>query len=96
MNEQAITIMGILPLFSRLPSRYSDSLSVTNITDRQVSHPFDRSLYLYHKSNQKGPRQWLVGIKSKLNPIILGKKANRNRIFVVPILVIVVGGNFVP
>jgi hypothetical protein len=87
--------MGILPLFSSLPSRHSDSLSITTTLERQTSHPCDSSLDPGHKSDQKGPRLWLVRFESKFNPMIVGKKkANRNRILVVAILVIVVGGSF--
>ncbi|KAJ5757554.1 altered inheritance of mitochondria protein 6 [Penicillium nucicola] len=88
--------MGVLPLFSRLPSRHSDSLSVTSIPGRQPSTPCDISTYSFYDSEQKGTIRWLVSFKSKLNPIIVGKKkANRNRILVVAFTVIVVIGIFV-
>jgi hypothetical protein len=85
--------MVVFLLFSRLPSRHSDSLSATTLTDRQLSDLFNKSIHPYYNPDQNGPRRWLVSFKSKLNPTIVGeKKATRNRLLVVILLVIIVGG----
>ncbi|KAF4151657.1 hypothetical protein CNMCM6069_003280 [Aspergillus lentulus] len=86
-------MMTGLPLFSRLSSRRSDSLSDTTLTERRLSDLSNKSLHTYNESNQKAPRRWVTSFKSKLDHTIVGKKkARRNRVSVVVALIIALGG----
>jgi hypothetical protein len=85
--------MALLPLFSPLPPRHSDSISDTTLSDRQLFDLSNKSIHSCYNSDQKGPRRWLVSFKSKLNPKIVGKKkATRNRLLVSLLVIIIVGG----
>lgn len=86
--------MVVLPLFSPLPPRHSDSLSDTTLADRQLSDLSNKTVYPCYNPDQTGPRRWVVSFKSKLNPKIVGKKkATRNRILLsLLLLLIIVGG----
>jgi hypothetical protein len=85
--------MAVLPYFSPLPPRHSDSLSDTTLADRQLSGLSNKDIHPCYRNDQKGPRQWLVSFKSKLNPRIVGKKkATRNRLLLSLLLIIIVGG----
>ncbi|KAF7176519.1 hypothetical protein CNMCM7691_002837 [Aspergillus felis] len=85
--------MAVLPLFSRLSSRRSDSLSDTSLTERPLSDLSSKSLHTYHEPDQRAPRRWAVRFKSRLDPRIVGKKkARRNRVLVVVALIFALGG----
>ncbi|RHZ45937.1 phosphatidylinositol-specific phospholipase C/glycerophosphodiester phosphodiesterase family protein [Aspergillus thermomutatus] len=80
-------------LFSGLSSRRSDSSSDTTPTERRLSDLSNKSLHTYHEPNQKAPRRWVTSFKSSLNPTIVGKKkARRNRVLVVVLILLALGG----
>ncbi|GIK02941.1 altered inheritance of mitochondria protein 6 [Aspergillus viridinutans] len=85
--------MAALPLFSRLSSRRSDSLSDTTPTERRLSDLSNKSLHTCYEPDQKAPGRWVTSFKSSLNPTIVGKKkARRNRVLVLIVLILALAG----
>jgi hypothetical protein len=79
-------------LFSGLSSR-SDSSGDTTPTERRPLDLSNKPLQTYYEPNQKAPRRWITSFKSSLNPTIVGKKkARRNRVLVVVLLLVALGG----
>ncbi|RHZ70729.1 hypothetical protein CDV55_107215 [Aspergillus turcosus] len=80
-------------LFSGLSSRRSDSLSDTALSEQRLSGLSNESLHTCYEPNQKAPRRWVTSFKSSLNPTIVGKKkARRNRVLVVVLILLALGG----